>query len=207
MEERHARHWQRLIDLVEERDLRGQSVLDFGCNQGGFLRALYAELPFGSGLGVDIVEKSVDVAVSRAGDLPVSYEATTTPQRHVGQFDVAFSNAVVYLVEDLAHHAEVIKTMLRPGGVYYATHSEYQSGPALDEMRTRIDSYSPMKMQDHSLTDITRAFATSGFAVGVQRFRADGFVSIDLDRPGADEVIGRVAQAAAQKHVFRMQAP
>lgn len=207
MEERHAGHWQRFIDLVEERDLQGKRILDFGCNQGGFLRTLYARLPFESGRGVDIVAQSVAVADSRKGDLPVSYEATTTPEQHANEFDVAFSNAVVYLVEDMAHHAEVIKTMLRPGGVYYATHSEYQPGPALDAMRAKIDSYSPMPMQDHSLTDITRAFAAAGFSVGIQRFRADGFVSIDLDAPGTDEVIDRVAQAASQKHIFRMQAP
>lgn len=154
MEERHARHWQRFIDLVEERDLAGLNVLDFGCNP-----------------------------------------------------DLAFSNAVVYLIEDMAHHAEVIKAMLAPGGVYYATHSEYEPGPALDAMRTKIDSYSPMRMQNHSLTDITVAFANAGFAVGVQLFRADGFVAIDLDQPGDPEVRERVRRAGAQKHIFRMTAP
>lgn len=207
MEVRHHRHWQRFIDLIEESTLEGREVLDFGCNQGGFLRALYERLPFSAALGVDIVEQSLAVAESRKGDLPISYELTTSPERHSNRFDLACSNAVVYLIEDMAHHAEVVKTMLKPGGVYYATHSEYQPGPELDAMRTKINGYSPMKMQDHSLTDITRAFSSAGFTVGVQLFRADGFVAVDLQQPGAPEVADRLRRAAAQKHIFRMQAP
>lgn len=207
MELRHQRAWQRFIDLIEESNLEDKTVLDFGCNQGGFLRALDTRKPFLSGTGVDIVEQSVNIAKERQGELPVSYELTTTPERHNHQFDLAFSNAVVYLIDDMDHHAEVIKTMLKPGGVYYATHSEYQPGPELDAMRDNINAYSPMKMQNHSLTDITRAFAKSGFTVGVQLFRADGFVAIDLAQPGASEVVDRVRKAATQKHIFRMQAP
>lgn len=207
MEVRHQRHWQHLIDLLEEPSLKDHTVLDFGCNQGGFLRALYAQKPFLAGMGIDIVEQSVAVGESRKGNLPLTYEVTNTPERHKNKFDVAFSNAVIYLIEDLDNHAEVIKAMLKPGGVYYATHSEYQLGDELESMQAKINAYSPMPMHNHTLSNIAQAFINQGFSVGVQRFRADGFISIDLEQLGTKEVIDKVRHASAQKHIFRMQAP
>lgn len=207
MEVRHQRHWQHLIDLIEEPILNGLTVLDFGCNQGGFLRALYARKPFLAGVGVDIVEQSVAVGESRKGNLPLSYEVTTTPEHHTNKFDVAFSNAVIYLIEDLNNHAKIIKTMLKPGGVYYVTHSEYQLGDELESMQARINAYSPMPMHNHTLSQIAQAFINSGFSVGVQLFRADGFISIDREQLRTKEVIDKVRHASAQKHIFRMRSP
>ncbi|MFX9073378.1 hypothetical protein ABTN28_19105, partial [Acinetobacter baumannii] len=38
MADGHAPIWRHLIGLVPEQDLSTRTVLDFGCNQGGFLR-------------------------------------------------------------------------------------------------------------------------------------------------------------------------
>ncbi len=46
MADGHAPIWRHLIGLVPEIDLSGRAVLDFGCNQGGFLRHLHALRPF-----------------------------------------------------------------------------------------------------------------------------------------------------------------
>jgi 2-polyprenyl-3-methyl-5-hydroxy-6-metoxy-1,4-benzoquinol methylase len=50
MEERHLRGWREIISLIQEPDLSQFSVLDFGCNQGGFLRHLHQAKPFKEGL-------------------------------------------------------------------------------------------------------------------------------------------------------------
>ncbi|MEX0632263.1 hypothetical protein M8494_10275 [Serratia ureilytica] len=62
MADGHAPIWRHLIGLVPENELSGVKVLDFGCNQGGFLRLLYQLRPFQQGLGVDIARRSVDEA-------------------------------------------------------------------------------------------------------------------------------------------------
>ena len=45
----HAPIWRRMIDVSVPHDLRDSTVLDYGCNQGGFLRMLYDRHPFKSG--------------------------------------------------------------------------------------------------------------------------------------------------------------
>ncbi|MFT2603543.1 SAM-dependent methyltransferase, partial [Escherichia coli] len=54
MADGHAPIWRHLIGLVPEQDLSTRTVLDFGCNQGGFLRHLHALRPFRKALGIDI---------------------------------------------------------------------------------------------------------------------------------------------------------
>jgi hypothetical protein len=41
----HAPIWRRMIDVAVHGDLREATVLDYGCNQGGFLRMLYDRHP------------------------------------------------------------------------------------------------------------------------------------------------------------------
>lgn len=77
MEQGHIRHWEKVLEMILERDLKHKSILDFGCNQGGFLRYLYRERPFAKSVGVDLAIDSIAVANTRKADLPLSYYATT----------------------------------------------------------------------------------------------------------------------------------
>ncbi|MDO0824650.1 class I SAM-dependent methyltransferase [Desulfosporosinus nitroreducens] len=70
MEDMHLRFWHKILDMVTEKDLSSYSVLDLGCNQGGFLRYLYGQRPFKNGIGVDLARQSVEVANQRKGSLP-----------------------------------------------------------------------------------------------------------------------------------------
>lgn len=112
MEDTHLRFWQKVLSMVTEKDLSNFSVLDVGCNQGGFLRYLYGQRPFKNGIGVDLARRSVEVANARKGNLPLHYEATTTPEQFAHQFDLAFSISVIYLIPDLQEHAWKIKQAL-----------------------------------------------------------------------------------------------
>jgi len=83
--------WRRLIELMTERDLRDRRVLDFGCNQGGLLRALYHARPYAWALGVDIAEQSVARTRELRGPLPVEYRMVTdlaslTGDAHPGHY-------------------------------------------------------------------------------------------------------------------------
>jgi hypothetical protein len=44
----HAPIWRRMIDVSIQEDLRQSTLLDYGCNQGGFLRMLYDRHAFQS---------------------------------------------------------------------------------------------------------------------------------------------------------------
>ena len=54
----HAPIWRRMIDVALPDDLHDSTVLDYGCNQGGFLRMLYDRHPFRSGIGLDIAREA-----------------------------------------------------------------------------------------------------------------------------------------------------
>ena len=62
MNDDHRHLWRQMILHMEERDLTEMSVLDFGCNQGGFLRMLYRMKCYNMGYGVDLAEDSLAIA-------------------------------------------------------------------------------------------------------------------------------------------------
>jgi SAM-dependent methyltransferase len=207
MEESHHRHWQKLIDAIMEQDLRTSAILDFGCNQGGFLRFLYKQRPFASAVGVDLARKSVEIANARVGDLPITYAATSTLDPYVGRFDISVSSAVVYLLADLPAHAREIKRALKPGGVYYATYSDYRGNPSLPSMRELINRHGAVKMQDHRLDDIALAFQNEGFAVGLRRLVPTGFIPVRLPDRFFCSLADRMLYEHEQAYVFRCVTP
>jgi SAM-dependent methyltransferase len=207
MEDSHHRHWQKLIDAILEQDLLRSTILDFGCNQGGFLRFLYGQRPFASAVGVDLARRSVEVANARAGGLPITYVATSTLDPYVGHFDLSVSSAVVYLIADLPAHAREIKRALKPGGVYYATYSDYRGNPSLPSMRELINQHGAVKMQDHTLDDIALSFQREGFAVEIRRLIPSGFIPVRLPDRFFRSLADRMLYEYEQAYVFRCVAP
>ncbi|MCC7275098.1 MAG: methyltransferase domain-containing protein [Alphaproteobacteria bacterium] len=171
----HAPIWRHFIDLVPEGDLSAKTVLDFGCNQGGFLRMLHAVRPFRRGLGVDIAADSVARAQAMKGDLPIDYAPVAALDAHAGRFDIAFSHEVIYLVPDIAAHAQQVWAALRPGGVYYAVTGCHTGNKLWPRWRTLIAETTNVATQDRSLDDYGEAFRAAGFEVGVKRFGFSGF--------------------------------
>jgi SAM-dependent methyltransferase len=190
-----------------ERDLRTSTLLDFGCNQGGFLRFLYERRPFASAVGVDLARKSVEVARARVGGLPITYLATSTLEPSLGRFDIAVSSAVIYLIDDLAAHAREIKQVLKPEGVYYATYSDYGGNPSLPSMREQINRHGAVKMQEHALDDIALAFQGEGFTVEMRRLLPEGFIPVRLPDRFFRRLGDRMLYEYQQAYVFRFTAP
>jgi len=172
----HAPMWRHLINIIPERDLSRKAVLDYGCNQGGFLRTLYATRPFRHGLGVDIATQSIDRAKELAGTLPIQYRPVSDLSAWVDHFDIAFSYEVIYLVPDLASHAAAIAQTLKPGGIYYAVTGCHTGSPLWPHWREFIASKTHASVQDYSLDDIATAFVGAGLSVSARKFAYDGFV-------------------------------
>ncbi|HWR40985.1 MAG TPA: class I SAM-dependent methyltransferase [Patescibacteria group bacterium] len=203
MEERHLRGWQEVIQLIQEKDLSHMTVLDFGCNQGGFLRHLYQARPFKEGMGIDLAQQSIEVANSRKGNWPLTYVATGTPEQFADKFDLAISQAVIYLIKDLKTHAEKIKKMLKPGGVYYATYTDCNGNPSLEHFTQWINQNSLVESNSHTLDFIAETFAAVGFKVEIQRRRPTGFIDISRAEDGFLCVADQMKATYEQAYIFR----
>ncbi|MGZ7440027.1 class I SAM-dependent methyltransferase [Paenibacillus sp. TH7-28] len=208
MEDSHAPFWEKVLDRMVEKDGMGDlSVLDFGCNQGGFLRFLYARHPFKEGVGTDLGIESIRVANERKGDLPLTYVATASPEQWGQRFDLAISTAVIYLISDLQEHAQKIKAVLKPGGVYYASYSDYSNNPSLPQMREKIDSGGKLPMNLHSLDDITGAFLGEGFTAGITRLTPKTFIPLSENERFFQSVRDRIQYEYEEAYLFRFTAP
>ncbi|MDQ0327617.1 SAM-dependent methyltransferase [Rhodopseudomonas julia] len=206
MTEAHAPIWRHLIGLLPERDLTTKNVLDFGCNQGGFLRHLYALRPFRKALGVDIATASVEKAESLKGAVPVHYDTDTRLRGWDEQFDVAFTHEVIYLIEDIQRHASDLWRVLKPCGVYYAVTGCHTDNPLWPEWRSLIAGRTNTTVQDRSITDYARAFVDAGFQVSARKLAFDGFVPYQPDgwSPNFAQTLDYYTQT---KVVFRLVKP
>ncbi|MFJ7356476.1 class I SAM-dependent methyltransferase [Phyllobacterium sp. NPDC097923] len=181
MADGHAPIWRHLIGLLPERDLSGKAVLDFGCNQGGLLRHLYAIRPFRKALGVDIAEQSIARANDLRGNLPVQYQTAAHVEGWDGEFDLAISHEVIYLVADIEAHARDIWRSLKPGGVYYAVTGCHTDNPLWPKWRDLVAEKTNTVVQDRSITDYARVFEGAGFEVSARKLEFDGFIPFVAD--------------------------
>lgn len=179
MAEGHEPAWQSLIGYVGERDLSDKRILDFGCNRGGFLKALYAGLPYHDALGVDIAEDSVAYANDHKGEIPCTYAHNRVLANEKNSFDLAFSHEVVYLLPDLVAHAREMRAVLKTGGAYYLAIGEYAENPLWERWKKTVAEFSPVPPQTYSLQDIAKAFQENGFGVSVRRMVCDKFLPYD----------------------------
>jgi len=202
----HAPIWRHLIGLMAERDLAGKAVLDFGCNQGGLLRLLYALRPFGRGLGVDIAEESIARAEALKADLPLQFQAGARLDAWDATFDIALSHEVIYLIRDIDAHAADIRRALKPGGVYYAVTGCHTGNPLWPEWRNLVAERTNTVVQDRSVDDYAAVFAAAGFEVSARRLGFDGFVPY---APGGwfPDFAAALQYYAETKVVFRLIRP
>jgi len=207
MEDEHQHHWMKVMSMIEEKDLRELSILDFGCNQGGFLRLLYKNRPFRRGMGVDLAKSAIEIANERKGDLPITYIATGNPRVYKEKFELATSISVIYLITDLERHARVMREVLKPGGVYYATFTDYSKNPALLEIKKCIDEHATIPMQLHSLNDIAEAFVKEGFSASIRRMQPLGYISIDICDKWFSKISDRMQFEYEEAYIFRFVKP
>src|SRR5262245_3982433 len=155
----HAPIWRRMIDVSVPHDLHDSTILDYGCNQGGFLRMLYDRYPFKGAVGIDIARESVARAELLKGHRPVEYKVADSAVSLGRSFDYAFSHEVLYLLPDLASHANDLKRALRPGGAYVAAMGCHSDSALWPHWRALISQSSSIPIYGHSLEDVAKAFS------------------------------------------------
>lgn len=205
MESGHRSQWEAFINALPA-DLSGKTVLDFGCNQGAFLRLLYSKKPFKQGTGVDLATKAIEIAESRKGQLPLNYHNTGRPDNLGQRFDLCISTSVLYFIDDFAGHARVIHDSLTENGEYYASFTDVNGSNMLPVWHNYLLTHGAnVPFRIHSLDDIASGFLSRGFDVSIKRtIPADyiPLISNHTDSP-PDDIKAMLELAYERSYVFR----
>jgi SAM-dependent methyltransferase len=204
MEESHRPLWRHFIETIPETDLSTRTVLDYGCNRGGFLRLLHALKPFRSAFGIDIARESIAAARDLVGSAPIHFDVGTETAIPRGLVDLSFSYEVIYLLPDLASHLTAMHAGLRAGGVYYAVTGCHTQNPLWPAWRDLIGTTTNAPVQDRSPDDYVAAFEAAGFDVSVRRFGYAGFVPASKDRRYYPRLTDALDYPAEHKLLFRL---
>jgi SAM-dependent methyltransferase len=184
---------------VEAAALPGATVLDFGCNRGGFLRWLYDEYQIKQGFGIDPAAGAVERAQSLAAGRPLEYRAGEHPDPDWPAADIAFSHEVMYLIHDLDRHAEDVEGALRPGGTYVAVEGVHQDSAHMARWHganmTRLGMPPLRAIKDYIAPFIERGF---GVEVGILPV---AFLPVLPDE--LEDVAERLHYWTSEKAVFR----
>jgi SAM-dependent methyltransferase len=199
----HAPIWRRMVDVSVPHDLSGSTILDYGCNQGGFLRLLYDRQPFKSAVGLDIARESVARAELLKGHRPIEYRVGDSAGGLGRSFDFAFSHEVLYLLPDLAQHADDMRSALRIGGAYVAAMGCHTDSAVWPHWRRLISETSSIPIHDHSLDAVARTFTESGFAVSVRPLDLDAFMPVTVGSAYFPKVVDQLRYYSQDKVLFR----
>ena len=183
MQDDHGFIWKAMLDTIDT-DLAGKRVLDAGCNRGGFLRMLVDSAGIAEGYGYDPAAGAITDARRLAGDRPLSFEVATTVPDGWGDFDLAFSHEVLYVLEDLVAHASGLFGALRPGGAYFAVMGVHGGSPMMAAWHAASAAELGLPRL-YDLDEVAGAFEGAGFSVSVANLKL-GFIPISAHRHGHD---------------------
>jgi SAM-dependent methyltransferase len=207
MQDEHGFIWQAMLDTIDT-DLAGKRVLDAGCNRGGFLRLLVDSAGIADGYGYDPASSAITDARRLAGDRPLSFEVGTAVPEGWGDFDLAFSHEVLYLLEDLPAHASSLFGALSPGGTYFAVMGVH-GGSALMAAWHAASADELGLPPLYELDEVAGVFEGAGFSVSVANLKL-GFVPVSAHRHGHDhqrDLLAWMDYYSREKVMFRFTRP
>ena len=105
--------------------------------------------------------------------------------QRVGEFDVAFSHEVLYLLEDLPVHAADLFSALKPKGSYFAVMGVHAGSRLMSawHAESAVDLSLPRL---YDLDEVAGVFEDAGFSVSVTNLKL-GFVPVSAHRHGHDQ--------------------
>jgi SAM-dependent methyltransferase len=207
MQDEHAFIWKAMLDTIDT-DLAGKRVLDAGCNRGGFLCLLVDSADIAHGYGYDPASGAITDARRLAGERPLSFEVATAVPDGWGDFDLAFSHEVLYLLEDLVAHASGLFDALRPGGTYFAVMGVHGGSPLMAAWHAANAAELGLPRL-YELDEVAGVFQGAGFSVSVANLKL-GFVPVSAHRRGHDhrgDLLAWLDYYSREKVLFRFTRP
>jgi SAM-dependent methyltransferase len=198
MQDSHQYAWEAMA-RIEAARLPGATVLDIGCNRGGFLRWLFDEYLIGRGFGIDPAGGAIDDARSLVRERPIEYLEGERPSPEWPAVDLCFSHEVMYLIDRLGQHAQDVHDALRPGGSYVAVEGVHRDSARMTRWHVANGDrlcLPPLR----GIDDYIRPFLDHGFAVDVG-ILAVQFLPVMPDE--VDDVVDRLHYWTSEKAVFR----
>ncbi|KUI99469.1 class I SAM-dependent methyltransferase [Vibrio sp. MEBiC08052] len=156
-------------------------ILDFGCGTAGFLQLLNFILPGRVLTGVEIDNDLIAKCQANhtANFSFITYQNfSSLPD---GEFDVVFSQEVIYTLPDIALHAEEMFRVLREGGYYIASMGCHIENPTWAHRRSNIRSSEKYYAYDYTLDEVAKAFYNVGFRVSVKRLPVHAPLKVSFD--------------------------
>jgi SAM-dependent methyltransferase len=207
MEDDHGFIWKAMLDTIDS-DLSGRRVLDVGCNRGGFLRLLVDATGIAEGYGYDPAAGAIADARRLAGDRPLTFEVADTVPDGWGDFDVAFSHEVLYLLGDLPAHAAGLFDALTPSGSYFAVMGVHVESPMMSAWHAESASELGLP-QLYQLDEVARDFEDAGFYVSAANLKL-GLVPVSAHRNEVDhrsDLLAWLNYYSREKVLFRFTRP
>jgi SAM-dependent methyltransferase len=184
MQEEHGFIWKAMLDTIDT-DLATRRVLDAGCNRGGFLRLLVDTAGIAEGYGYDPASETIADARRLAGDRPLTFEVAQTVPDGWGEFDVAFSHEVLYVLKNLVAHAASLFAALKPGGSYFAVMGVHEESPMMSSWHAESAVELDLPRL-YKLDEVAGVFEGTGFSVSVANLKV-GFVPVSAHRHGHEQ--------------------
>jgi len=147
---------------------RVNSVIDFGCGNGGFAQLVHQTFTDLSITGIEI-DESLVASCKRVNQYSRINYLNYNQLSALPKADLVFSQEVVYTQESLFHHAEEIFNALHDGGHYIFTMGCHIENPTWAKRRNNIRNSEKYSAFDYSLEDVANAFFDAGFRVTVKK--------------------------------------
>ncbi|TSA61963.1 MAG: class I SAM-dependent methyltransferase [Sediminibacterium sp.] len=153
-----------------------KAVLDFGSGSGKFLPLFRLMDSLRSGIGIEMDEGLVKASKENYEDEQINFFNEEKLIDYQNQFDVAYSQEVLYTITDLSDHAKKIYNCLKEGGYYFSTMGCHIENPLWAHRRAIIKAEEEYPVNDYSIEEISEVFYQTGFEVGLKRLPVDYFI-------------------------------
>jgi hypothetical protein len=110
---------------------------------------------------------------------------------------------VIYLLADLAAHAPRLRAALRPGAPISPPWAATPIPSLWPRWRKLIAETSSIPLYDHSLEDVSKAFAEAGFTVSVRPLALDAFMQVTIGSAYFPKVTDQLRYYSTDKVLFR----
>ena len=96
-----------------------------------------------------------------------------------------------------------MKAALRVGGAYVAAMGCHTNSAVWPRWRKLIAEHSSIPLYDHSLEDVSKAFAEAGFTVAVRPLALDAFMQVTIGSAYFPKVTDQLRYYNTDKVLFR----